>query len=115
MQAAYLVWLARRGVGSARPRTLFAILAGGAPVQAQRLASRGVDPALARDPDVYLDVASYGASAIELARSLCGDGQLVFGSDLPVIDCGPTLDALSALDGPLGDAVRSANPHRLFG
>jgi hypothetical protein len=115
MQAAYLAWL---GDGAARhPRlpVVFAVLAGGAPVQAERLASRGLDLAQAALENVYLDTASYGTRALALCLDTYGAGRLVFGSDVPVIDSRTTLRAIAALGEAVEEDVRRSNPTRLFG
>jgi 6-methylsalicylate decarboxylase len=94
MQAAYLAWL---GSGRERWPTLrivFAILAGGAPFQLERLAHRGVNVRSALDPNVFFDVATFGRRAIELVIETFGVHQLVYGSDTPVVDPGPTLAAI---------------------
>jgi hypothetical protein len=114
MQAAYFAWL-DDGVGR-HPEldVVFAVLAGGAPVQLERLRSRGGDPARASHPRIHLDVASYGARALELCLAAGGADQLVYGSDRPVVDAAPTLDALAGLGPGVLDTVRSDNPGRLF-
>jgi 6-methylsalicylate decarboxylase len=114
MQAAYFAWL---GDGVERHSDLdvvFAVLAGGAPIQLERLSSRGGDPERASHSRIHLDVASYGTRALELALAAVGPAQLVYGSDRPVVDAGPTLDALAALGADVLDTVRSGNPGRLF-
>jgi hypothetical protein len=101
MQAAYLSWLA---IGRERwptLRVLFAMLAGGGPFQLERLARRGVDVRSALDPNTYFDVSSHGRRAIELCIETFGVGQLAYGSDTPVVDSQPTLDAVRGF----GDAV----------
>ena len=60
MQAAYIAWLA---AGAARWHDLdvvFAILAGGAPIQLERMAARGVDERSAMLPHIWFDTATYG-------------------------------------------------------
>jgi hypothetical protein len=94
MQAAYLTWLHRDARRHPRLPVVFAILAGGAPVQLERLRSRGVDERTAMHANVFFDTASYGRRALELCLSTYGIGQLVFGSDAPVIDPGPTAAAV---------------------
>lgn len=101
MQAAYLAWL---GVGRERWPTLrivFGLLAGGAPLQLERLTHRGPDVRSALDPNTFFDVATYGRRAIELTIETFGVHQLVYGSDTPVVDPQPTLDAVRGF----GDAV----------
>jgi predicted TIM-barrel fold metal-dependent hydrolase len=101
MQAASLAWL---GTGRERwpsVRIVFAMLAGGAPVQLERLTHRGVDVRSALDPNVFFDVATYGRRAIELCIETYGVEQLVYGSDTPVVDPARTLRAVRHF----GDAV----------
>jgi 6-methylsalicylate decarboxylase len=101
MQAAYLSWLAFGRERWPTLRVLFAMLAGGGPFQLERLARRGVDVRSALDPHVYFDVSSHGRRAIELCIETFGVNQLAYGSDTPVIDPKPTLDAVRGF----GDAV----------
>jgi 6-methylsalicylate decarboxylase len=114
MQAAYFAWLAHGVEHHPNLDVVFAVLAGGAPVQLERLRSRGGDPELASHPRIHLDVASYGARALQLCLTALGPAQLVYGSDRPVVDAAPTLDALAGLGPDVLDTVRSDNPRRLF-
>jgi 6-methylsalicylate decarboxylase len=88
-------------------RVCFAMLAGLAPLQRERLIARG-GPAIS-DPDVFLDVSSYGPRTVDAVLREVGVDRLVEGSDRPVV-------AVTEL--PLGDAVRTAlrerNPARLL-
>jgi hypothetical protein len=102
MQEAYLAWL---GFGRERwptLRVLFAMLGGGGPFQLERLARRGVDVRSALDPNTFFEVSTHGRRAIELCVETFGVGQLAYGSDTPVVDPKPTLDAVRGF----GDAVR---------
>lgn len=86
MQAA---WLTFATLGRRRHptlRILFAILAGGAPLHAERLAARGGPPVELRDPLTFYETSSYGPAAIEALAHQVGPDQLVYGSDRPVID-----------------------------
>jgi hypothetical protein len=90
-----------------RLRVCFAMLAGLAPLQRERLIARGGRPTA--DPGVFLDTSSYGERAVDaVIRELGVDG-LVHGSDLPVV---------AAREPRLGDAVgvalRERNPERLL-
>jgi 6-methylsalicylate decarboxylase len=108
MQAAYAAWLAR---GASDLPVIFAILAGGGPFQLERLGRRGGESAQAH-PNVFFDAASYGRHALGLVAETCGTGQLLYGSDAPVMDPGPTLHALAELG--LLEAAAAENPARLF-
>jgi hypothetical protein len=83
------------------------MLAGLAPLQRERLVARG--GAAVSDPDVFLDVSSYGGRTVDAVLREVGVDRLVHGSDRPVV---------LATDLPLGDAVRTAlrerNPARLL-
>jgi hypothetical protein len=105
MQAAFAGFLAR---GGADVPVIFAIMGGGAPFQLERLGQRGDTDALA--PNVYFDTASYGRRAIELTVSACGADRIVYGSDTPVMESGPT----RAATGALFDVFASENPGKLF-
>ena len=114
MQAAYAAWIARYsdrwpGVG-----VVFAILAGGAPFQLERLASRGVESRAVVRPNVFFDTASYGPRALELTLATYGVAQLVYGSDAPVIDSEPTLRSVRGFGEAVTDAVCRENPARLL-
>jgi hypothetical protein len=114
MQAAYFSWISS---GARRHRDLqvvFAILAGGAPFQLERLGSRGED-ATTPPPGLHLDTASYARRALELSLATVGLDRLVYGSDVPVIDSAPTLRALEGLGGSVLDTVSRENSARLFG
>lgn len=105
MQAAFAAVLAR---GSPGVPVVFAIMAGGAPFQLERLRGRGAGSGL--PPSLYFDTASYGRQAIELTVAACGSERVLYGSDTPVMDSGPTREAT----GELFDLFASENPGRLF-
>jgi 6-methylsalicylate decarboxylase len=114
MQRAYLAWL---GVGRDRWPTLrvvFAILAGGAPIQLERLTHCGVDVRSALDPNVFFDVATYGRRAIELCIETFGVGQLVYGSDLPVVDPASTLRAVRGFGDAVATLIQIETPRSLL-
>ncbi len=114
MQAAYAAWLARGAERYPSLRVIFAILAGGGPFQLERLRSRGVDVRSTLHPTVFFDTASYGRRALELCLATYGVGQLVYGSDIPVIDSHRTLQALLEFGDAVTDAVCRENPQRLL-
>jgi len=88
-------------------RVCFAMLAGLAPLQRERLVARGGDPATA--PLTFVDTSSYGVRAIDATIRELGVDALVHGSDVPVVP---------GRDPALGEAVRAAmrdrNPARLL-
>jgi len=114
MQAAYAAWLAHGTDSWPKLDVLFAILAGGAPIQLERLASRGVDTRSVMHEHVYLDTASYGERALALSMATYGVGQLVYGSDWPVIDSQATLRSVRGFGQAVSDAVCRDNPARLL-
>ena len=114
MQAAYIAWLT---TGAARWPDLdvvFAILAGGAPIQLERMAARGVGERSAMLPHIWFDTATYGRRALDLAMSTYGVEPMLFGSDMPVVDPAPALDAIRSFGEAVTDAVLLANPDRLL-
>lgn len=86
MQAAWLTFATVGRRDHPGLRVLFAMLAGGAPLHAERLAARGGPPVDLRDPLTFYDTSSYGSAAIEALGRRVGTGQLVYGSDRPVIE-----------------------------
>jgi hypothetical protein len=114
MQEAYLAWLA---VGRERwptVRVLFAMLGGGGPFQLERLARRGVDVRSALDPNTYFEVSTHGRRAIELCVETFGVAQLAYGSDTPVVDSRPTLDAVRGFGDAVTHVLQSETPSRLL-
>jgi 6-methylsalicylate decarboxylase len=109
MEGAFLAWVT--GGGHDVP-VVFAILAGGAPFQLERLASRGTGAVI--PDDVYLETSSYGRRALDLSLASLGSHHLVYGSDTPVIDPRPTLRALGDLGDAVVEAVCETNPARLL-
>ena len=81
-------------------RVVYAMLAGGAPLHAERLRARGGPGAAIHDPLAWFDVSSYGPLALDAMIRMVGIDRLVFGSDRPVA-------APPAL-GSFGDAVEHA-------
>lgn len=114
MQAAYLAWLAGGRARHPQVRLVFALLAGGAPFQHERLAHRGADLRSLLDPDVYFDTASYGRRAIELCIESFGIENLLYGSDVPVIDPAPTLAAVRGFGDAVARFLTVENPARLI-
>jgi hypothetical protein len=106
-------WMTFAGWGrSAHPalRICFAMLAGGAPFQVERLAARGGPAKAAADSRLFYDTSSYGPKAIATAASIVGADQLVHGSDRPVVDGTPS----TALGRQAGVAMTRENVARLL-
>lgn len=89
MQAAWLAFLAVGRAAHPKLKVVFAMLAGLAPLHGERLISRGgPDPSLP-DPLTFYETSSYGPTAIRALAEVVGPGQLLYGSDRPVIEPGP--------------------------
>jgi predicted TIM-barrel fold metal-dependent hydrolase len=69
-----------------RLRVVFAMLAGCAPLQAERLRARGGTPVDHASGLTFYDTSSYGPLAIEAMSRAVGESQLVYGSDRPVVE-----------------------------
>ena len=114
MQVAYAAWLADGTSRWPGLPVVFAILAGGAPIQLERLAGRGLDVRRVLEADVYFDTASYGSRALELCLATYGVGRIVYGSDVPVIDPRPTLRQVRRFGAAVTSALCEDNPSRLL-
>ena len=114
MQGAYLAWLAHGQERWPDVAIVFSILAGGGPFQLERLGSRGIDTRSVLYPNVFFDTASYGRRALELCVESFGVEQIVYGSDLPVIDPEPTLRAVKGFGESVEKLIRCDNPNRLL-
>ena len=109
MQAAWFAFLHAGRPAHPRLRVLFAMLAGGAPLQLERYAARRGVPAPDPDPLTFYDTSSYGPRMIAALAAEVGAGQLVYGSDRPVVDPHPAWP-----DPQLRRALLATNPARLF-
>jgi 6-methylsalicylate decarboxylase len=85
MHAAWLAFLSAGRAEHPRLRVVFSMLAGLAPLHAERLCSRG-GPAAAVDPLIFYETSSYGPLAAAQVANLVGPEQLLYGSDRPVAD-----------------------------
>jgi hypothetical protein len=104
MQSAWLAWTVHGRARHPRLRVVFVMLAGLAPLHGERLRARGGPPA-ASDRLTFYDTSSYGRRAIAAMAGVVGAGQLVYGSDRPVVDP-PTCDDVGLV---------ATNPARLLG
>ncbi|HEV7965771.1 MAG TPA: amidohydrolase [Actinoplanes sp.] len=104
-------WYAFRAFGRPRHprlRVCFAMLAGLAPLHAERLTARG-GAAGAVDPAIFLDTSSYGPRAIDATIRALGIDSVVFGTDRPY--AGP---ADMRLGVAAEHAIVATNPARLL-
>jgi predicted TIM-barrel fold metal-dependent hydrolase len=114
MQAAWFAFLHAGRPSHPRLRVLFAMLAGGAPLQLERYAARRGVPAPDPDPLVFYDTSSYGPQMIGAMAAAVGAAQLVYGSDRPVVDPRVADRHLAWPDPDLRQALLAANPARLL-
>jgi hypothetical protein len=114
MQTAHAAWLAHGVARWPRLNVVFAMLAGGAPFHIERFQSRGVSERAILTPTVFFETSSYGRRALELTLATVGVGQLVYGSDLPIIDTEMTLQAIRGFGDALAECLLVTNPTRLL-
>jgi 6-methylsalicylate decarboxylase len=88
MQAAWLAFLVAGRASHRRLHVVFSMLAGLAPLHAERLASRGGPELALSDPLVFYETSSYGPEAVGVIERLVGSRQLLYGSDRPVVEPG---------------------------
>jgi 6-methylsalicylate decarboxylase len=86
MQAAWLTFVTQARRDLPRLRVVFGMLAGGAPLQTERLTARGGAAVDLHDPLTFYDTSSYGPMMIEAMVTCLGPDRLVYGSDRPVIE-----------------------------
>ena len=110
MQAAWLAWAAWGRAAHPRLDVVFAMLAGGAPLHAERLAARGGPAGAVHDERSFFDVSSYGPRTVDAMLRVVGVDRLVNGSDIPVIEPVP----LDALGSSVTRALAETNPARLL-
>ena len=115
MQAAYAAWLLAGVARWPKLDVVFAILAGGAPFQMERLSSRGVEERVAIRSRIWLDTASYGSRALDFTMSALGIDRMLFGSDAPIVDPEPTLRTVESFGQAVSTAMFTTNPLRLLG
>jgi predicted TIM-barrel fold metal-dependent hydrolase len=86
MQAAWLAFLTAGRATHPELRVVFSMLAGLAPLHAERLRSRGGPAPGEPDPLIFYDTSSYGSTAVGMLERIVGSGQLLYGSDRPVVE-----------------------------
>lgn len=85
-------WFAFHAAGRAEHphlRVVFSMLAGLAPLHAERLAARGGTGDAPHDPLTFYETSSYGPQATAMVAALVGAGQILYGSDRPVVEPRP--------------------------
>jgi hypothetical protein len=108
MQASWLAFVSGGRAQHPELRVIFSMLAGLAPLHAERLYSRGGPRAHLTDPLVFYDTSSYGPLTVRSLAGIVGPQQLLYGSDRPVVE--PTeLDMPGELDwDPIADGTHRA-------
>jgi predicted TIM-barrel fold metal-dependent hydrolase len=109
MQRAYFAWLVGAQERWPDVTVVFAILAGGGPIQLERLSSRGAEVRSSLHRNLFFDTASYGRRALELCIETYGVEQLVFGTDTPIVDPTPAIRAVDAFGESVARLVRQDN------
>jgi len=86
MHAAWLTFVSAGRAEHPRLRVIFTMLAGLAPLHAERLSSRGGPARLGRDPLTFYETYSYGRESVRRVGEIVGADQILYGSDRPVVD-----------------------------
>jgi hypothetical protein len=108
MHAAWLTFVSAGRAEHPRLRVIFSMLAGLAPLHAERLAARGGPAPLRSDRLTFYETSSYGPDAARQIAEVAGAEQLLYGSDRPVVDPHEH-GALGELDwDAIADATRRA-------
>jgi hypothetical protein len=108
VQSAWLAFAAGGRRSHPELRVVFAMLAGLAPLQAERLLARGAGTAVLEDPLIFYETSSYGPRMHAAVAALVGAEQVLYGSDRPVVEPAE-LDMPAAVDWePVGRAGERA-------
>jgi 6-methylsalicylate decarboxylase len=91
-------------------RIVYAMLAGGAPLHAERLVARGGPARAIHDPLAWFDISSYGPLALDAMIRAIGIDRLLYGSDRPVA----APPATAALGAAAAHALTVTNPEWAF-
>ncbi len=110
---AFFTWRAIGAERHPRLRLVFTVLGGGAPLMEGRFRTFSGLPGEI-DSRVFVDTASSQRLALDHMMATYGIEQVVFGTDIPVIDPGPVTRALEELGDPVVRAVSETNPTRLL-
>jgi hypothetical protein len=110
MSTAWHAWAAWGRPAHPRLRVVFAMLAGLAPLHAERLAARSGPSEAVHDALTYYDTSSYGTRAVDAMLRVVGVDRLLYGSDRPVVS--PSV--LGALGAAAEHAIYVTNPERFL-
>lgn len=108
MAAAWHAWAAWGRAEHPRLRVVFAMLAGLAPLHAERLEARGGPSDAVHDRLTAFDTSSYGPRAADAMLRAVGVDRLLYGSDRPVV----APQDLAALGPAAEHALTVVNPQR---
>jgi hypothetical protein len=108
MSTAWHAWAQWGRPAHPRLRVVFAMLAGLAPLHAERLAARGGPAEAVHDPLTAFDTSSYGPRALDAMLRVVGVDRLLYGSDRPVVEP----HALTSLGPAAEHALFVTNPER---
>jgi predicted TIM-barrel fold metal-dependent hydrolase len=86
MQAAWLAFVTAGRAEHPRLNVVFSMLAGLAPLQAERLHSRGGPTPRLADPHLFYDTSTYGPMTVRTLAEVVGSRQILYGSDRPVVE-----------------------------
>jgi 6-methylsalicylate decarboxylase len=109
MAAAWYAWAAWGRTQNHGLRVVFSMLAGLAPLHAERLAARGGPADAVHDPLTAFDTSSYGPRAVDAMLREVGIDRLLYGSDRPVV----APHSLTALGSAAEHAIAAVN-HETF-
>jgi predicted TIM-barrel fold metal-dependent hydrolase len=112
-QRAFFTWRAAGARRHPALRVIFAIMAGGAPFLEGRYRTFAREPGRI-DPNVFFDTASAQRLALDLAMATYGVEQIVYGTDIPVIDPAPVRGAVDTLGETVAALLREHNPARVL-
>jgi 6-methylsalicylate decarboxylase len=110
MSAAWHAFAATGRAAHPDLKVVWAMLAGGAPLHAERLAARGGPAGAVHDERSWFDVSSYGPKAVDAMLRVVGVDRLVYGSDRPVVEP----PSLTLLGPAVRTALTGANPSKVL-
>ncbi len=108
----HAAWLTFASAGRAEHpdlRVIFSMLAGLAPLHAERLFARGGPAPCLADPLLFYETSSYGPAAVSALLTAVQPSQLLYGSDRPIVEPAE----LEMPDRLEWDAITEATPRAL--